>query len=99
MTKVELIESLAEQQKMSLKDAKSIVDTILETMTAALISGQNVELRGFGSFQVRQYDAYLGRNPKSGKEIKVAPKKLPFFKPGKDLREQLKKTGGSEHND
>ena len=99
MTKVELIASLAEQHKMSLKDAKSIVDTILETMSAALTNGHNVELRGFGSFQVRKYDAYLGRNPKSGKEIKVGPKKLPFFKPGKDLREQLKKTGGGGHHD
>jgi integration host factor subunit beta len=74
---------------MSAKEAKSIVDTILETMADALASGHNVEIRGFGSFQVRGYDSYVGRNPKSGKEVQVAPKKLPFFKAGKELREQL----------
>jgi integration host factor subunit beta len=89
MTKTKLIEALAEQQKMSVKEAKSIVNTILAAMTDALLDGQNVEIRGFGSFQVRQYDSYVGRNPKTGKEIKVAPKRLPFFKPGKDLREQM----------
>jgi integration host factor subunit beta len=89
MTKTELIESLAEQQKISTKEAKSIVDTILTAMTDALLQGQNVEIRGFGSFQVREYDAYIGRNPKTGEEIQVAKKKLPFFKPGKDLREQM----------
>ena len=91
MTKTELIESLAEQQKISVKEAKSIVNTILTAMTDALLQGHNVEIRGFGSFQVRKYDAYLGRNPKTGEEIQVAPKKLPFFKPGKDLREQMNK--------
>ena len=91
MTKMELIESLAEQQKISAKEAKSIVNTILTAMTDALRQGHNVELRGFGSFQVRKYDAYRGRNPKTGEEIQVAQKKLPFFKPGKDLREQMNK--------
>jgi integration host factor subunit beta len=89
MTKTELIQALAEQMEMSAKEAKSIVDTILEAMADALASGHNVEIRGFGSFQVRDYDSYVGRNPKSGKEIQVAPKKLPFFKAGKELREQL----------
>lgn len=91
MTKTELIEALADQQKLSVKEAKSIVETILETMTDALIRGHNVEIRGFGSFQVRQYDSYVGRNPKSGEEIKVGAKKLPFFKAGKELREQMNK--------
>jgi integration host factor subunit beta len=91
MTKMELIESLAEQQKISVKEAKSRVKTILTAMTDALLQGHNVEIRGFGSFQVRKYDAYLGMNPKTGKAIQVAPKKLPFFKPGKDLLEQMNK--------
>ena len=91
MTKMELIESLAQQQKISAKEAKSVVNTILAAMTDALLQGHNVEIRGFGSFQVRKYDAYLGRNPKTGEEIQVAQKKLPFFKPGKDLREQMNK--------
>jgi integration host factor subunit beta len=89
MTKTELIESLAEQQKISAKEAKSIVNTLLTVMTDALLQGHTIEIRGFGSFQVRKYDAYMGRNPKTGEAIQVAPKKLPFFKPGKDLREQM----------
>ena len=89
MTKTELIDALAEQQKISAKEAKSIVDTIIETMADAMAHGHNVEIRGFGSFQVRDYDAYTGRNPKTGAEITVAPKRLPFFKPGKDLRERM----------
>ena len=91
MTKFELTESLAHIQKISVREAKSIVDTILATMTDAMLRGHNVEIRGFGSFQVRQYDSYVGRNPKTGQQIKVRPKKLPFFKPGKDLREQMNK--------
>jgi len=70
-------------------EAKSVVDTIIETMADALAEGRGVELRGFGSFQVRDYDAYTGRNPKTGAEITVAPKRLPFFKVGKDLRERI----------
>ena len=89
MTKTELIDALAEQQNISAKEAKSIVDTIIETMADALARGHNVEIRGFGSFQVRDYDAYTGRNPKTGAEITVAPKRLPFFKAGKELRERM----------
>jgi integration host factor subunit beta len=91
MTKMELIESLARQQKISTKEAKSIVETILATMTDALLQGHTIEIRGFGSFQVREYDAYIGRNPKTGEAIQVGTKKLPFFKPGKDLRKQMNK--------
>jgi len=89
MTKTELIQTLANQLDLSATEAKSIIDTILATMTDALLNGHNVEIRGFGSFQVRQYDSYVGRHPKTGLEIKVAPKRLPFFKAGKDLREQM----------
>lgn len=91
MTKTDLIQALADQMNMTAKEAKSIVETILDTMADALLRGHNVEIRGFGSFQVRDYGAYTGRNPKTGKEIKVVSKKLPFFKPGKDLREQMNK--------
>ncbi len=89
MTKADLIQALADQMDMTAKEAKSIVETILETMADALAEGRNVELRGFGSFQVRDYDTYTGRNPKTGAEITVAPKRLPFFKVGKDLRERI----------
>ena len=80
MTKSELTQALADQMNLSLKDAKSIVDTIVQTMTDALVEGRSVELRGFGSFQVRDYDSYTGRNPKTGNLIKVKPKRLLFIK-------------------
>jgi integration host factor subunit beta len=89
MTKSELTQALADQMNLSMKDAKSIVDTIVQTMSDALVEGRSVELRGFGSFQVRDYDSYTGRNPKTGNLIKVKPKRLPFFKVGKDLREKV----------
>jgi len=89
MTKSKLIEALAAKQNLSTQDAKAIVDTILETMTEALVRGDNVEIRGLGSFQVREYESYTGINPKTGEKIKITPKRLPFFKPGKDLREQV----------
>jgi len=89
MTKSELVQTLAEQQDLPLQDSRSIVDTILETMAEAMVRGENVEIRGFGSFQVREYETYTGRNPKTGEKIAVTPKKLPFFKVGKELREQV----------
>ncbi len=89
MTKSELTEALSEEQGMSLKEATSIVKTILDTMINTLVAGENVELRGFGSFSVRHYDSYTGRNPKTGKKVQIQPKKLPFFKVGKELREKV----------
>jgi len=89
MNKSELIEAMAEQLNLPSKTAGSIVNTILEAMADALVRGENVELRGFGSFTVREYETYTGRNPKTGELIKVKPKKLPFFKVGKELREAV----------
>jgi len=89
MTKSDLIDALASELKVSAREAASIIDTILTTMTESLCRGESVEIRGFGSFVVRQYAAYEGRNPKSGKEIQVKEKKLPFFKVGKELRERV----------
>jgi len=89
MKKSELIVALAEQQNLSMRDAKSIVETILGAMTEALIRGEKIELRGFGTFKVRKYESYTGRNPKTGEKIKTSPKKLPFFKVGKELREEV----------
>jgi integration host factor subunit beta len=89
MNKSELIEALAQKQNLTPTDASRIVNTILESMTEALGKGDNIELRGFGSFSVREYDSYVGRNPKTGKEITVKAKKLPFFKVGKELRKAV----------
>ena len=89
MTKSQLIEALAQNQDLPLKTAASIVNTILDTMIETLVKGDNIELRGFGSFTVREYETYTGRNPKTGSLISVKPKKLPFFKAGKELKESI----------
>ena len=90
MNKSELIEAVAEELNLSVKDASNIVDIIIQAMTESLAKGDNIEIRGFGSFQVREYAPYAGRNPKSGQKIDVSPKKLPFFKVGKELKERVK---------
>jgi integration host factor subunit beta len=89
MNKSELIEALAQDISIPHREAAAITNTIIETMTEALAKGESIEIRGFGSFVIKKYDSYEGRNPKTGKKIKVKPKKLPFFKVGKDLREQV----------
>jgi len=66
------------------------VREVFDAMTEALVRGDSIQIRGFGSFTVRTYGSYTGRNPKTGQKIKVAPKKLPFFKVGKELRERVK---------
>ena len=89
MNKSELIEALSQDVNIPHREAAAITNTIIDTMTDALAEGDSIEIRGFGSFVVKQYESYEGRNPKTGKKIKVKPKKLPFFKVGKDLREQV----------
>jgi integration host factor subunit beta len=86
MNKSELIEALAQKQNLTPTDASRIVNTILESMTEALGKADNIELRGFGSFSVREYDSYIGRNPKTGEEITIKAKKAPAFKVGKELK-------------
>ena len=92
MNKSELIEALAEEMQLPVREAASITNTIIETMSEALANGDSIEIRGFGSFVVKEYGSYTGRNPKTGEKIKVEPKKLPFFKVGKDLRERVNKS-------
>ena len=89
MNKSELIEALAQEINIPHREAAAITNTIIDTMTEALSKGESIEIRGFGSFVIKKYDSYEGRNPKTGKKIKVKPKKLPFLKVGKDLREQV----------
>lgn len=89
MNKSELIEALALETNMPIREASSITNTILEAMTDALAAGDSIEIRGFGSFVVKEYGTYYGRNPKTGEKIKVPPKKLPFFKVGKELKERV----------
>lgn len=89
MNKSELVEALATQKGLSFKKAEEIVNTIFDSMTQALVKGDRIEIRGFGSFVVRDYKSYTGRNPKTGDLIEVKPKKLPFFKVGKELKERV----------
>lgn len=89
MNKSELIEALAQDIGIPHREAAAITNTVIDTMTEALARGESIEIRGFGSFVIKQYGSYEGRNPKTGRKIKVSPKKLPFFKVGKDLREMV----------
>ncbi len=89
MTKSELIERVAEAAKLTKGRAELVVTTIFDAMVAALRRGDGIEIRGFGSFTVRQYKSYEGRNPRTGDTVHVAPKRLPFFKVGKELRNRV----------
>jgi integration host factor subunit beta len=87
MTKADLILSLEEKANLSHKLAEMIVNITFDSMIKSLFDDDRIEIRGFGSFANRNYKAYEGRNPKTGKIVKVKPKKVPFFKVGKELRE------------
>ncbi|MCP4682086.1 MAG: integration host factor subunit beta [Desulfobacterales bacterium] len=89
MTKSELIEVVREKEGLSGKEAKALVDIIFNEMSDALEKGDRVEIRGLCSFYVKQYEGYIGRNPKTGERAEVKPKKLPFFKCGKELKERV----------
>ncbi len=90
MTRSQLIMQLAEQNPhLYHRDVERIVSTIFEEISAALARGERVELRGFGAFSVKQRAARVGRNPRTGEAVQVAPKRLPYFKTGKELRERL----------
>ena len=89
MTKSELTQALSEELGLTIATGSSIINTILDAMADTLMKGENIELRGFGSFTVKHYDSYTGRNPKSGVETTVKPKKLPLFRVGKELKEAV----------
>ena len=89
VTKSELIERVAQEAGLTKGRAEMVVNTIFDSMTSALIAGDGIEIRGFGSFTVRTYESYEGRNPRTGEVVHVAPKRLPFFKVGKELRERV----------
>ncbi len=90
MTKRDLIEKLAEKVKsLSQKDAELVVNTIFDSMTDALSTGDRIEIRGFGSFQIRDRRSREGRNPRTGDKVSVNEKKVPFFKVGKELKERV----------
>ena len=90
MTKSELIARLAAQNpSLYHRDIERLVNTVFETITEALISGDRVELRGFGAFSLRERGSRIGRNPRTGESVSVSAKRMPFFKMGKGMRERL----------
>jgi integration host factor subunit beta len=91
VNKSELIERLAERCGINIMQAEEVVNLVYKRMKETLVSGGRIEIRGFGSFTVKEYDSYQGRNPKTGEKIAVPPKKLPFFKVGKELKERIDK--------
>ena len=105
MTKSELIDALAERSDLTKARAELVVNCVFDAMTEALQRGEGIEIRGFGSFTVRPYKPYSGRNPRTGEPVEVPAKRLPFFKVGKELKElvngsrHLAITGGSDDDD
>ena len=84
-----MITILAEKKSVPLKVSEEIINTIFNSMTDTMIAGGKIEIRGFGSFVIKEYAGYSGRNPKSGLAVEVKPKKSPFFKVGKELKERV----------
>ena len=89
MNKSELVKALADQANISLDEATLVVNTFVDSMKGSLLEGGRVEIRGFGSFKVKEYGSYAGRNPRTGEKVAVEPKRLPFFRAGKELKEYL----------
>lgn len=89
LTKAELVEEVARVTQLTKKQAEEIVNTVFLTIVDSLRDGRKIELRGFGSFRIRSRGARVGRNPKTGERVEVPPKRIPYFKPGKELKEQL----------
>ncbi len=89
MIKSDIIKKLQNETDLTKKEMAIVVDTFFNEMVSALSKGDRVEIRGLGSFNVRKYKAYTGRNPKTGEKVKIKPKKLPFFKCGKDLKKRV----------
>lgn len=89
MTKSDLIIAFADKEDLTEKDSTTIINLIFDGFTKTLINSDRIEIRGFGSFSVREYKAYTGRNPKTRKNVEVKPKKLPYFKVGKKLKERV----------
>ena len=91
MTNRELIAAVAAAEGVSIKEAELVVKTVFGIMERALTEEDRIEIRGFGSFKVKSYQGYQGRNPRTGDSIQVKNKKLPFFKVGKELKERVNK--------
>jgi len=91
MNKLELVEALREEAGITKNEAEVIVNMVFEEMSNTMANGDRVEIRGLCTFCVKQYKAYTGRNPKTGEKVEIKPKKLPFFKSGKELKDRVDK--------
>ena len=91
MNKIDLIHELQTQSKLTNKEAADVVNLFFETIADTLANGDRVEIRGLCSFYVKEYHSYTGRNPKTGQQVKIPAKRLPFFKCGKELMERVDK--------
>ena len=89
MNKSQLIERIAKEEGITIKNAANVVNVVFDSMADSLSKGDRVEIRGFGSFKVKSYNSYQGRNPKTGEIIQVREKKLPYFKVGKEMKERV----------
>ena len=89
MTKSELIEELSQRAGLNKIAATIVVNTVFEAITSALVSGEKFEIRNFGNFRVKEYDAYTGRNPRTGESVEVPSKRMPYFKASKAIFELL----------
>ena len=95
MTKAELVDEVARVVQLTKKQAETIVNIVFDSIVESLRAGQKIELRGFGSFRLRSRKSRTGRNPKTGEKVEVPSKKIPYFKPGKELKELINKAVGS----
>ena len=89
MNKLELISTLKQKTGITKAEAANVVQTFFDSLTQSLVQGERVEIRGLCSFFIKEYESYTGRNPKTGKKVTIPPKKLPFFKCGKELKERV----------
>jgi integration host factor subunit beta len=95
MTKADLVEEVSRVTELTRKDSEVIVDTLFESVIKALKAGDKLEVRGFGSFRVRQRNARVGRNPKTGDKVEVPAKRVPYFKPSKEMKDLINDGAGA----
>ncbi len=98
MTKAELIEEVSKVVEMTRKDSETIVETIFDSIVNSLHKGEKIEIRGFGSFRTRQRQPRVGRNPKTGSRVEVPSKRIPYFKPSKELRDLVNQSAHVGHS-
>jgi integration host factor subunit beta len=99
MTKAELVDEVARTIQVTKKQAETIVNVVFDSIVDSLRNGEKIELRGFGSFRLRSRKSRTGRNPKTGEKVEVPSKKIPYFKPGKELKELINRVAADEDDE